>query len=180
MIATSRNCWDFVLMFEILQILWISWCIIILIGTSELRWLWYSPHIYFLIFIWLPWVLVLALRSLIFITACGGASLVTQMVRNLLANAGDLGSVPGARRSPGEENGNLLQYSCLENPIDRGWATVHGVTNSPACQAPLSMGFPRQEYWSRLPFSSLGHLPNPGFKPKSPVFPALAGRFFTT
>ena len=44
-------------------------------------------------------------------------------------NAGDLGSIPGLGRSPGEGNGNPLQYSCLENPIDRGiWqATVHGV-----------------------------------------------------
>ena len=40
-------------------------------------------------------------------------------------NVGDLGSIPGLGRSPGEENGNLLQYSCLENPMDRGawWAT---------------------------------------------------------
>ena len=46
-----------------------------------------------------------------------------------------------------------------------------------ACQAPLFMGFPRQEYWSRLPFSSSGDLPNQGIEPKSP---ALTGRFFTT
>ena len=47
-------------------------------------------------------------------------------------NAGILGSIPGLGRSPGEGNGNPLQYSCLENPIDGGawWATVHGVTNS--------------------------------------------------
>ena len=47
-------------------------------------------------------------------------------------NAGNPGSVPGLRRSPGEENGYPLLYSCLENPIDRGawWATVHGVTKS--------------------------------------------------
>ena len=45
-------------------------------------------------------------------------------------NAGELGSIPGSGRSPGEVNGNLLQYSCLENPMDGGawWATVHGVT----------------------------------------------------
>ena len=44
-------------------------------------------------------------------------------------NAGDPGSIPGSRRSPGEGNGNPLQYSCLENPMDREawWATVHGV-----------------------------------------------------
>ena len=47
-------------------------------------------------------------------------------------NAGDLGSVPGLGNSPGGGHGNPLQYSCLENPIDRGaWrATVHGVTKS--------------------------------------------------
>ena len=44
-------------------------------------------------------------------------------------------------------------------------------------QAPLSMGFPRQEYWNRLPFSSPRDLPDPGMGPASP---ALAGRFFTT
>ena len=55
------------------------------------------------------------------------------MVKNPPENAGnaaDVGSVPGSGRSPGEGNGNPLQYSCLENPMDRGawWATVHGVT----------------------------------------------------
>ena len=45
-------------------------------------------------------------------------------------SAGDPGSIPGLGRSPGEGNGNSLQYSCLGNPLDRGalWATVHGVT----------------------------------------------------
>ena len=47
-------------------------------------------------------------------------------------NAGDLGSIPGLGRSPGEGNGNPLQYSCLENPMDGGawWATVYGVAES--------------------------------------------------
>ena len=48
------------------------------------------------------------------------ATLVAQMVKNLPANVGDLGSIAGWERSPGEENGNPLQYSCLENPMDRG------------------------------------------------------------
>ena len=50
-------------------------------------------------------------------------------VKNL-HNAGDLGSIPGSGRSPGEGKGNPLQSSCLENPMERGalWATVHGVT----------------------------------------------------
>ena len=51
------------------------------------------------------------------------------VVKKLAANAGDAGSIPGSGRSPGEGNGNPLQYSCLDNTIDRGtgWATVHGV-----------------------------------------------------
>ena len=60
---------------------------------------------------------------------------VVLVVKNLPANAGDrknVGSIPGLGRSPGGGNGNPLQYSCLENPMDRGtWqATVHGVTES--------------------------------------------------
>ena len=56
-------------------------------------------------------------------------------VKNLPANAGDerdVGLIPGLGESPGGGNGNPLQYSCLENPMDRGaWlATVHGVTKS--------------------------------------------------
>ena len=51
------------------------------------------------------------------------------MVKNSLANAGDTAVIPGLGRSPGEGNGNPLQCSCLENPMDRGtwWATVHEV-----------------------------------------------------
>ena len=47
-------------------------------------------------------------------------------------NAGDLSSIPGLGRCPGEGNGNPLQYCCLENSMDRGlqWTTVHGVTKS--------------------------------------------------
>ena len=58
-----------------------------------------------------------------------------QWLKNLPANPGDAkdtGSVPGLGRSPGVGNGNLLQYSCLENSTDRGawWATVHGAAES--------------------------------------------------
>ena len=49
-----------------------------------------------------------------------------------------------------------------------------------ARQAPLSMEFSRQEYWSGFPFSSPGYLPDLGIKPTSPVSPALAGGFLTT
>ena len=50
--------------------------------------------------------------------------------------AGDLGSIPGSRRSPGGGHGNPLQYSCLKNPMDRGaWrATVHGVHTTESIQ----------------------------------------------
>ena len=53
-------------------------------------------------------------------------------VKNPPANAGDAGSIPGLGTSPGEGNGYPLQYSCLENPMDRGawWATVHRVAKS--------------------------------------------------
>ena len=79
---------------------------------------------------------------------CFGASLVAPLVKNLPASAGDLGLVPGLGRSPGEGNGNPLQYSCLEIPMYRGswWATVHVIsrvgpdlmTEPPPPQAVLS------------------------------------------
>ena len=52
------------------------------------------------------------------------------VLKNPPANAGDMGSIFGSGRSPGEGNGNPLQYSCLGNPMDRGawWTTVPGVT----------------------------------------------------
>ena len=55
------------------------------------------------------------------------------MVKNSLAKSGDVGSIPGSGRSPGEVNGNPLQHFCLGNPKDRGvwWATVHGVAKEP-------------------------------------------------
>ena len=54
------------------------------------------------------------------------------VVKNLPANAEEVGLSPGSGRSPGGGNGNPLQYSCLDNPMDRGawWATVHGAPES--------------------------------------------------
>ena len=65
------------------------------------------------------------------------------MVKNSPGNEGDIrvmGSVPGSGRSPGGGHGNPLQYSCLENPMNRGawWATVHRVTKSRARLKQLS------------------------------------------
>ena len=64
----------------------------------------------------------------IFLLGFPGGSLV----KNPSATAGDTDSIPGSGRSPGEGNGNPLQYSCLEHPMDRGawWATVHWVAES--------------------------------------------------
>ncbi|XDA72690.1 hypothetical protein R6Z07F_002972 [Ovis aries] len=61
-------------------------------------------------------------------------SQVAHMVKNLPAMK-DLGSIPGLGRSSEEGHGNPLQYSCLENSMDRGawWATVHGVAKSQTC-----------------------------------------------
>ena len=58
--------------------------------------------------------------------------LVAQTVKNLLTKAGDSGSISGLGRFPGEGNGFPFQYSCLENPTDRGawWDIVHGVAKS--------------------------------------------------
>ena len=57
------------------------------------------------------------------------------LVKNPPANAGDtrdMSSIPGSRRAPGGGNGNSLQYSCLENSMDRGrwWSIIHGVSES--------------------------------------------------
>ena len=60
----------------------------------------------------------------------------------------------------------------MSDPFATLWNVAH--------QAPLSMGFPRQEYWSGLPCLPPGNLPVPGIKPGSLMSPALAGEFFTT
>ena len=66
----------------------------------------------------------------------------------------------------------MLLCSVVSNSFLTPWTVAR--------QAPLSMGFPRQEYWSGLPFPSPGDLSNPGVKPEVLISPALAGRFFTT
>ena len=81
------------------------------------------------------------------------ASQVALVVKNPPANGGDvrdLGSVPGSGRSPGGGHGNPLQYSCLENPMDRGawWATVHGVKESQTQLKPLGTARCHKKVWS--------------------------------
>ena len=79
------------------------------------------------------------------------------VVKNPPANARDarnMGLIPGLGRSPGEENGNPLQYSCLEllSHFSHVWLCV--TPQTAAHQAPPSLGFSRQEHWSGLPFPS--------------------------
>ena len=122
---------------------------------------------------------------------------------------GDMGSVLRVRRSSGGGHKNPLQYPYLENPQGKRslvgcspWRCKESDTTEQlsiaqctwvlscvqlfvapwtvACQAPLSIGFSRQDYWSGLPYPSLGDLPNPGIEPTSPMSPALAGGFLTT
>ena len=75
----------------------------------------------------------------------------------------DLPKLPGVPK--------LLQAQSLSGVL------LFATPGTIACQAPLTVGFPRQEYWSGLPFPSPGDLPNPGIEA---VYPALAGGFFTT
>ena len=87
-------------------------------------------------FIIVHWHLVLGLNNIYSCFICISVELLGfpggSEVKASACNAGDLGSIPGSGRSPGEGNGNPLQYSCLENPMGGGawWVTVHGVAKS--------------------------------------------------
>ena len=65
----------------------------------------------------------------------------------------------------------ISYFSCVQ---------LFGTLWTVACEAPLSMGFSRQEYWSGVPFPSLGDFLDPGIEPTSLISPALGGGFFTT
>ena len=69
-------------------------------------------------------------------------------------------------------------YACVLSHFSR--VQLFAILWTVACQAPLSMEFFWQEYWSGLPFASQGACPNPGIEPTSLMSPALAGGFFTT
>ena len=95
------------------------------------------------------------------------------VVKNLLANAEDsrdMGSIPGWGRSPGGGHGNPLQYSCLENSLDRGawWATVHGFTKSWTWLSEWACTCLERCFWKRQAF---------GFsRPSKEDSPPLCGR----
>ena len=74
------------------------------------------------------------------------ASVVKKKKKKSACQTGDPGSIPGLGKSPGEGNGNPLQYSCLENSMDRGawWATVHGVAKTRTLLKRLSTHAPRR------------------------------------
>ena len=88
------------------------------------------------------------------------------------------------RRSPeGQEEFALVYHICSQVNFGCVLSQLCLTLVTPwnvAHQAPLSMGFPRQEYWSELPFPSPGGLPDPGIKPTSSASPAWADGFFTT
>ena len=73
----------------------------------------------------------------------------------------------------------LVIYLCICAKSLQLYLTLCNPKGTVACQAPLSMGFSRQEYWSGLPHLPPGDLPDPGIKPMSLMSPTLAGRFFT-
>ena len=99
-------------------------------------------------------------------------------------NVGVPGSIPGSGKSPRGGNGNPLQYSCLENSMDCivlllllllshfSRVLLFETSWTVTCQAPLSMGFSRQEYWIILLFPSPGDFPDPGIEPGSPTLQA--------
>ena len=77
--------------------------------------------------------------------------------------------------------GGILKYVCVcVHAQSFSHFQLFATPWTVACQVPLSIRFPKQEYWSRLPFPSPWDLPDPGIEPKSPVSPALAGVFSTT
>ena len=95
---------------------------------------------YLFISVW-TYELLVYLKGLMHFWSFAGGS----VVKNLSSSVGDMGSIPGSGRSPGEGNGNPLQYSCLENPMDGGalWATVHGVAKSQTQLSNFTFTLPR-------------------------------------
>ena len=88
-------------------------------------------------------------------------------------NSGDMGSIPRSGRSPGERDSYALQYSFLDNSMDRGdWrATVHGVAELDKTER-LTFSFKKKSRVLQKPFSSPGDLPDPGTEPRPPALQA--------
>ena len=80
--------------------------------------------------------------------------------KEFTCSSGDPDSIPGSRRSPGEENGNSLQYSCLENTIDRGawWATVYGVMTELLTHTFVTIGLSTITWYSSMVNKKLNFL----------------------
>ena len=97
-------------------------------------------------------------------------------VKASACNAGDLGSIPGSGRSPGEGNGNPLQYSCLENSMDRGVTqsciNLYDPMDCIAHQDPLSMEILQVSILQWVAMFSSKRFPNPWIKSRSPTFQA--------
>ena len=87
--------------------------------------------------------------------------------------------VPVAREHQRLMAKDVKEYASGSCRSAQGLATYYEPTRAVACQAPLSMGFPRQDSWSGLPGPPPGDPPNPGIEPESPATPALASGFFT-
>ena len=106
------------------------------VSSKCLKWCWFENYLNLALIseylskirIWASFILYLIGD----VCSSGESILYTLYLPANAGDVGDVGSIPGSGRSPGEGNGNPLQYSCLENSMDRGawWATVHGVTKS--------------------------------------------------
>ena len=88
---------------------------------------------------------------------------MASLIKNLPANAEDVGLIPGSGRFPGEGNGNPFQYSCLGNPMDRGaWqTTVHGVArvrHDLVTKPPVETWLKKPTLWKAIVFRDGGHI----------------------
>ena len=100
----------------------------------------------------------------------------------LRAQSADLltGQAESTVRTVGQLKGQPTPFVGCVCGLSHSVVSDSATPRTAACQAPLSLGFPRQEYWSKLPFPSPGDLSNLGIKSASPVAPAFAHGFITT
>ena len=157
----------------LLLMVWCYWCSIVL--PHVLNCTWVLPELFLFMDICLTVVLYgrtegcyLLLHHLVDDTFLGNS--------DFLKLPGNSGVVVMTTSSPTEKSHYTCAYICVCT-LSHTWLFVTPWTVN--CQAPLSMEFSRQEYWSGLPFLPPGDLPNPGIEPTSLVSAALACRFFT-